>query len=65
MLLEPIAFAGGNDEPAEGMTVALSDAQARTIWRSIRVRLYAMMDKATHVWWKFGCNRTRKQHSHA
>jgi DNA-binding NtrC family response regulator len=36
-----------------------------SMWRSIRVRLSAMMDKVTHVWWKFGCHRARKQHSHA
>ena len=35
------------------------------LWRAIRVRLSAMMDKATYVWWKFGCHRARKQHSHA
>ena len=34
-------------------------------WRSIRARLSAMMDRVTHVWWKFGRHRTRKQHSHA
>jgi len=37
----------------------------RSIWRSVRVRLCAMMDKATHVWRKFGSHQTRKQHSHA
>ena len=42
-----------------------SVSTARSIWRSIRVRLSAMMDKVTHVWWKFGCHRARKQHSHA
>ena len=36
-----------------------------SFWRSIRVRLSAMMDKVTHVWWNFGCHRARKQHSHA
>jgi DNA-binding NarL/FixJ family response regulator len=36
-----------------------------SMWRSIRVRLSAMMDRVTHVWWKFGCHRARKQHSHA
>jgi DNA-binding NtrC family response regulator len=25
----------------------------------------AMMDWVTHVWWKFGCHRTRKQHAGA
>ena len=25
----------------------------------------AMMDRVTHVWWKFGCHRTRKQHAGA
>jgi len=34
-------------------------------WRSIQIRLSAMMDRVTHVWWKFGWHRTRKQHSHA
>ena len=37
----------------------------RSIWRSIWVRLSAMMDRVTHVWWKFACHRTRKQHSRA
>ena len=35
------------------------------IWHSSRVRLSAMMDRVTHVWWKFACHRTRKQHSRA
>jgi hypothetical protein len=34
-----------------------------SIWRSIRVRLPAMIDKVNHVWWKFGHHRTREQHS--
>jgi DNA-binding NarL/FixJ family response regulator len=38
---------------------------AHSIWLSIRGRLSAMMDKVTHVWWKSGCRRIRKQHSHA
>jgi DNA-binding response OmpR family regulator len=37
----------------------------RSIWRSIWVRLPAMMDKVNHVWWRFGCHRTREQHSRA
>ena len=37
----------------------------RSIWRSIRARLPAMMEKVNHVWWRFGCHRTREQHSRA
>jgi ActR/RegA family two-component response regulator len=37
----------------------------RSAWHSIRVRLSAMMDKVTHVWWRLGCYRPPKQHSHA
>ncbi len=33
---------------------------ARSIRRSIRARLSAMMDRVTYVWWKFGWHRTRK-----
>jgi len=33
-------------------------------WRSTRARLSAMMGRVTHVWWKFACHRTRRQHSH-
>ena len=36
----------------------------RSVWHSIRVRLSAIMVKVTHVWWKFGCHRVRRQHSH-
>ncbi len=35
------------------------------IRRSIRVRLSAMMDQVTHVWWNLARHRTRKRHSHA
>ena len=35
------------------------------VWCSIRAGLSAMMNKATHVWRRFGCHRARKQHSHA
>ncbi len=38
---------------------------SRSTWRSIRVRLSAMMGKVTYVWWNRGCHRTRKRHSHA
>jgi ActR/RegA family two-component response regulator len=37
----------------------------RSVGHSIRMRLCAMMDRATHVWWKFGYHRTQKQRSHA
>jgi DNA-binding NarL/FixJ family response regulator len=48
--------------PEIGRTI---DSPPRSIWRSIRERLSVMMDRVTHVWWKLGCHRTRKQHSHA
>ena len=37
----------------------------RSIPGSIRAGLSAMIDKATHVWRRFGCHRARKQNSHA
>jgi FixJ family two-component response regulator len=37
----------------------------RSVWHSTRLRLSAMMDKVTHVWWRFGCCQTPKQRSHA
>jgi DNA-binding response OmpR family regulator len=36
-----------------------------SIRRSVFVRLSAMMDKVTHGWWNFACDRTRKRHSDA
>jgi DNA-binding NtrC family response regulator len=45
---------------------AASQAQpSRSVWRFIRMRPSAMMDKVTHVWWKIGCHRTRKQPARA
>jgi DNA-binding NtrC family response regulator len=34
-------------------------------WRFILRGLSAMMELVTHVWWKFGWHRTRKQHAGA
>jgi DNA-binding NtrC family response regulator len=35
------------------------------VWRFVRRGVSAMMDWVTHVWWKLGCHRTRKQHAGA
>ncbi len=48
--------------PKIGRTIV---STPRSIWRSIRVCLSAMMDRVTHVWWKFDYHRTRKQHANA
>ena len=56
------------EREARVMAAIRSLPQPRTslaAWRFIRRGVSAMMDRVTHVWWKFGCHRTGKQHAGA
>jgi len=56
------------EREARVMAAIRSLPQPRTslaAWRFVQRGVSAMMDRVNHVWWKFGCHRTGKQHAGA
>jgi hypothetical protein len=64
-VLAAIRAASPPQASAFSKTGGLLVSAPRSVPGSIRAGLSAMIDKATHVWRRFGCHRDRKQNSHA